>query len=109
MRGLKRRGKMNKLIKELLKEAHDHGFGIGESNIKWSIEKSWNEFLRQNNIPTITEDEVRDQVAKKAKQMQAQGHSLRDIASVLGYTHPQTIKNMIFWYDKRQKKLNNPH
>jgi hypothetical protein len=100
---------MNKLMKDLLKDAHDHGFGIGESNLKWNIEKSWIEFLKQNNIPLITEDDLRDQAASKAKQMQAQGHSLRDIASVLGYTHPQTIKNMIFWYDKRQKKLNKNH
>lgn len=99
---------MDKLIKDLLKEAHDHGFGIGESNLGWTLEKSWTEFLKQNNIPLVTEDEIRDQVAAKAKQMQAQGHSLRNIASVLGYTHPQTIKNMIYWYDKRQQKLTNP-
>jgi hypothetical protein len=100
---------MNKSLKDLLKEAHDHGFSIGASMLGWSIEKSYTEFLKQNNIPLITEDELRDQVARKAKHMQKQGHSLRDIASILGYTHPQTIKNMIFWYDKRQAKLNNPH
>ena len=100
---------MDKLMKDLLKEAHDHGFEIGASFLGWDIKKSYKEFLKQNNIPLITEDELRDQVAMKAKQMHAQGHSLRNIASVLGYTHPQTIKNMIFWYDKRQKKHNNPH
>lgn len=100
---------MDKLIKDLLKEAHDHGFAIALSSINWCIEKSWKEFLKQNNIPLVTEDEIRDQVAKKAKHMQAQGHSLRNIASTLGYTHPQTIKNIIHWYDKRQQKLNKPH
>lgn len=99
---------MDKLMKTLLKEAHDHGFSIGASFLGWDQEKSWKEFLRQNNMPLVTEDEARDQVAKKAKQMQAQGHSLRSIASTLGYTHPQTIKNIIHWYDKRQKKLANP-
>lgn len=99
---------MDRLMKDLLKEAHDHGFEIGASFLGWDKEKSWKEFLKQNNIPLVTEDELRDQVAKKAKQMQAQGHSLRNIASVLGYTHPQTIKNMIFWYDKRQSKITNP-
>lgn len=99
---------MDKLMKDLLKEAHDHGFTIGIAHMGWDIEKSWTEFLKQNNIPLISEDEIRDQVAKKAKQMRAQGHSLRNIASVLGYSHPQTIKNMIYWYDKRQSKLTNP-
>ena len=97
---------MNKLIKELIKEAHDHGFSVASSFLGWDQNKSWQEFMKQNNIPAITEDEIRDQVARKAKQMQAQGHSLRDIASVLGYTHPQTVKNIILWYDKRQQKLN---
>lgn len=99
---------MNKLIKELLKEAHDHGFSVASSFLGWDAQKSFTEFLKQNNIPLVTEDEIRDQVALKAKHMQAQGHSLRDIASTLGYKHPQTIKNMIYWYDKRQKKLTNP-
>jgi hypothetical protein len=100
---------MDKLMKDLLKEAHHHGYCIAMSQVDWNIEKSWTEFLKQNNIPLVTEDEIRDQTAKKAKHMQAQGHSLRNIASVLGYTHPQTIKNMIYWYDKRQKKQNKPH
>ena len=99
---------MDKSMKALLKEAHDHGFSIGTSMLRWDQAKSWNEFLKQNNFPTITEDELRDQIAKKAKEMQSQGHTLRNIASVLGYTHPQTIKNMIYWYDKRLQKLNNP-
>ncbi len=104
---------VNKLIKDLLKEAHDHGYGIGESNMGWGIKKSYTEFLKQNNIPLITEDEVRDQVAWKAIQLQSQGHSLRSIASILGYKHPQTIKNLIVLFEKRNKKkkakLNNPH
>lgn len=99
---------MDKSMKALLKEAHDHGFSIGASMLGWDSNKSWTEFLKQNNIPVITEDELRDQIAKKAKEMQSQGHTLRNIASVLGYTHPQTIKNMIYWYDKRQSKSNNP-
>lgn len=99
---------MDKSMKDLLKEAHDHGFSIGASMLGWDQNKSWNEFLKQNNIPVVTEDELRDQIAKKAKEMQARGHSLRNIASMLGYTHPQTIKNIIYWYDKRQSKLANP-
>ena len=97
---------MNKLIKDLLKEAHDHGYGIAQSNLQWSQNKSWLEFLKQNNIPLITEDEIRDQTAKKAIQLKHQGHTLRDIASILGYNHPQSIKNMIMWYEKRQSKRN---
>jgi hypothetical protein len=97
---------MDKLMKDLLKEAHDHGFAIALSSIHWDIGKSWTEFLKQNNIPLITEDEIRDQVAKKAIQLRSQGHSLRNIASILGYTHPQSIKNIMMWYEKRQKKRN---
>lgn len=95
---------MDKLMKDLLKEAHDHGFSIGQSMLGWSAEKSWVEFLRQNNIPVITEDEIRDQVARKAIQLRDQGHSYRSIASILGYVHPQSIKNLIYWYEKRQAK-----
>jgi hypothetical protein len=95
---------MDKLMKDLLKEAHDHGFSIAASMLGWSEEKSWTEFLKQNNIPVITEDEIRDQVAKKAIQLRGQGHSLRNIASILGYNHPQSIKNIIMWYEKRQNK-----
>ena len=97
---------MDKLMKDLLKEAHDHGFTIALSSIGWHIEKSWVEFLKQNNIPLITEDEIRDQAARKAIQLRDQGHSLRNIASVLGYKHPQSIKNIMMWYAKRQKKRN---
>lgn len=93
-------------MKALLKEAHDHGFSIAGSMLGWSEEKSWIEFLKQNNIPLITEDEIRDQAARKAIQLKEQGHTLRNIASVLGYAHPQSIKNMIMWYEKRQKKRN---
>lgn len=99
---------MDRLMKDLLKEAHDHGFSVSASHLGWSADESWIEFLKQNNIPLVTEDEIRDQVAKKAKHMQSQGHSLRNIASALGYTHPQTIKNIIHWYDKRQAKVTNP-
>ena len=97
---------MDKLIKDLLKEAHDHGFSIGGSMLGWSSEKSWAEFLKQNNIPLITENEIRDQTARKAIQLRDQGHTYRNIASVLGYNHPQSIKNVIMWYEKRQTKKN---
>jgi hypothetical protein len=97
---------MDKLMKDLLKEAHDHGFAIALSSICWDIEKSWAEFLKQNNIPLITEDEIRDQAARKAIQLKEQGHSLRNIASILGYNHPQSIKNIMMWYSKRQNKRN---
>jgi hypothetical protein len=97
---------MDKLTKDLLKEAHDHGFSIGQSMLGWNQDKSWVEFLRQNNIPLVTEDEIRDQNAKKAIQLQGQGHALRSIASILGYDHPQSIKNLIYWYNKRQAKRN---
>ncbi len=92
-------------MKELLKEAHDHGYSIGASMLGWPQEKSWIEFLKQSNIPLITEDELRDQIARKAIQLQGKGHSLRSIASVLGYNHPQSIKNVIKWYNARQAKL----
>jgi len=91
-------------MKELLKEAHDHGYSIGASMLGWSQEKSWTEFLKQNNIPLVTEDELRDQIAIKAIQLQNQGHTLRSIASILGYNHPQSIKNVIKWYNVRQSK-----
>lgn len=95
---------MDRLMKELLKEAHDHGYTHSIESLGWDATKSWVEFLKQNNIPLLTEDEIRDQNAIKAIQMQSQGHSLRNIASVLGYSHPQSIKNLIFWYNKRLKK-----
>ena|SRR5690242_10267811 len=95
---------MDKLTKDLLKEAHDHGFTIALSSIGWHINKSWLEFLKQNNIPLITEDEIRDQTARKAIELRDKGHTLRNIASVLGYSHPQSIKNLIMWYEKRQAK-----
>lgn len=95
---------MDKLMKELLKEAHDHGFSVAGSILGWSPEKSWTEFLKQNNIPLVTEDEIRDKTARKAIEMRSKGHTFRNIASVLGYDHPQSIKNLIFWYEKRQSK-----
>lgn len=93
-------------MKDLLKEAHDHGFSIAGSMLGWSQDKSWVEFLKQNNIPLITEDEIRDQAARKAIELRDKGHSLRNIASVLGYSHPQSIKNVIMWYEKRNAKRN---
>lgn len=91
-------------MKELLKEAHDYGYSHSVKSLGWDATKSWTEFLKQNNFPLFTEDEIRDQAAIKAIQMQVQGHSLRNIASVLGYSHPQSIKNLIFWYNKRVQK-----
>lgn len=99
---------VDKPIKDLLKEAHDHGYSIAASMLGWSEGKSWSEFLKQNNIPEVTEDEIRDLNAKKAIQLKEAGHSFRNIASILGYNHPQTIKNMIFWYNKRQAKRKKP-
>lgn len=100
---------MDKSMKQLLKEAHDHGYNIGRSMLTWDAQKSFVQFLKENNFPLLTEDEVRDQAAEKAIHLRGQGHSFRNVASVLGYNHPQSIVNLIKWYNKRlrkRKKLN---
>jgi Tfp pilus assembly ATPase PilU len=98
---------MNRLIKELLKEAHDFGYGHAKSNLGWDQDKCWLEFQKQNNIPLVTIDEIRDETARKAIQLREQGHSLREIASILGYSHPQSVSHCINFYDKRLRKKKN--
>lgn len=90
--------KIKKGVRELLKEAHDHGYGIAASNLDWTIEKSYSEFLKQNNIPLVSAEEIKKQEAVKAKQMAANGFTLREIAATLGYGHPQSISNLIKKY-----------
>jgi hypothetical protein len=95
---------MDKLMKDLLKEAHDHGYGIGRSNLQWSEGKSWTEFLKQNNIPLLTKEQNKEQVAFKAILLRGQGFTYRGIASVLGYPHPQSVKNLITQFEKQKNK-----
>lgn len=59
----------DKEMRLLLKEAHDHGYGIGRSNLDWSQEKSWQEFLKQNNMPIQSKLEWNSERAKKAIQL----------------------------------------
>jgi hypothetical protein len=92
---------MKKPMRELLKEAHDHGYGIGRSNLDWTEEKSFAEFLKQNNIPMITEAQLRATNGKKAVRLKAEGHSLRDIAGILGYSNPETVRLLIKRYSKK--------
>ena len=88
----------DKLVRRLLKAAHDHGYSIGRSMLNWDEQKSWLQFLKENNIPIQTRDEYNAELAKVAVELQKSGHSLRAIGAVIGLPHPYSVKKLIDGY-----------
>lgn len=89
----------------LLKEAHDHGYEIGETSLGWDIDKSFNEFLKQNNLVNAwnahlsRSQKVNESAA--AQELKAKGYTIRDIAKILGYKHPGSVSHLL---NKKQVK-----
>lgn len=84
---------------ELIKEAHDHGYDIGGSALGWSIEKSFEEFLKQYDLIRawrfVEAKKIIANDKNLAKDLRAKGHTIREIATILGYKHPGSISFLL--------------
>lgn len=84
---------------ELLKEAHDHGYECADANMRWDIEKSFSEFLKQNNLVNSWNAHLSDTIkvdeSAAAKELKIKGFTIREIAKMLGYKHPGSVSHLL--------------
>ena len=86
---------MNNIKKfEILKEAHSHGFQIAQSNLKWSEEKSWNEFVRQNYTTVVKFMSLKER-SIEARRLRGKNMTIRKIAKLMGYKNPGSITHLL--------------
>ena len=95
---------MTKTVRQLLKEAHDFGFYQNTGREVFSVEESFVQFMKLNSLPIISAEEIKQQEAAKAQELINDGFTLREIAAILGISHPQSVKGLIKRYGKAYKK-----
>lgn len=81
-------------IKSLIKQAHDLGFEIASSNLKWDINKSWVEFLKQNNLKSVHLFSLSEK-KQVVQYLLDKKQTIREIAKQLGYKNPGSITYII--------------
>jgi hypothetical protein len=79
---------------EILKEAHSHGFQISKSNLKWSEEKSWNEFLKQNYTGIVKFMSLEER-SIEAKKLRSRDMTIRKIAKIMGFKNPGSVTYLL--------------
>jgi hypothetical protein len=81
---------------ELIEEAHDHG---RDCYLLWERDKSFQEFLMQYNLVSDfnmwKQRKNKDSHPKIAVSLKKKGHTIREIAKILGYKHPGSISHLL--------------
>lgn len=78
----------------LIRQAHDHAFAIASSNLKWTEEESWVEFLKRNNLRSVDLFSFAEK-KKVVCYLLSENRTIRDIAKILGYKHPGSVTYII--------------